>query len=222
MSDQWIADFRRRYQLDLAVTRGEESDQVAARAELARAYARKHIPRRYVGALPCHQEVEQWVADVVRRGVEQSRRHGRLAPVIHDGPSLLLYGERGVGKTHAAYGALRVLGLLGIHVRWLAFNAPELYERLRPGDGQLDLATVSAAPILLINDFGAANATQWVKEVTFRLVDYRYEQNLPTILTTNFDLPRLEKLVGDRVTDRLAEVARRVQITGPNRRRNPR
>lgn len=42
-------------------------------------------------------------------------------------------GVVGAGKTHQAYGAIRLLAQSGIGVRWRATTTADLYAELRPG-----------------------------------------------------------------------------------------
>jgi DNA replication protein DnaC len=49
----------------------------------------------------------------------------------------------------------------------------EAFERMR----QVEL--------LVLDDFGAQNDTPWVEEELFKLLNYRYNAFLPTVITTN-------------------------------------
>src|ERR1035441_8653931 len=102
--------------------------------------------------------------------------------------SVLILGPTGVGKTYLAYGAIRDLAARGVSVKWLALTAPDMYARLRPRDGidgEGEFQTIATAEMLLLDDLGAAKATEWTEEVNYRLVNYRYDRGLPMLITSN-------------------------------------
>jgi len=137
------------------------------------------------------------------------------------GPSLLLVGGTGSGKTFQAYGAVRALGRSGAGLSWTVTTAADLYAALRPRprvDSEDEFERFARVGLLVLDDLGAAKGTEWNEEVNYRLINYRYEQQLPTIITTNVASGKLPAALGDRVFSRLVEMARRVQIAGSDRR----
>lgn len=197
---------------------GDPHDHTAiARHEINR--ANQHIPHIYRHATTDHPDIRTW-ADTLAQHARNTRR---LVPHITAGRSLLLLGPTGVGKTHQAYGALRYLAPTGIRLRWTATSAADMYAALRPRHGidtEQEFRRYRDAPLLLIDDLGAGRApTDFTEEINFRLVNHRYENQLPTIFTSNV-LPReLADRVGDRVASRLIEMCDRVVIQGQDRRR---
>ncbi|MGY9063936.1 ATP-binding protein [Streptomyces sp. CAS3] len=177
------------------------------------------MPPRYQSAVADHPMVLDWVRKVTEAAVAPSRGARRQ---VTTGPSLLMAGVVGAGKTHQAYGAIRALVESGIGVRWRATTAADLYADLRPrpgGDSERELAAVSRCPLLIIDDLGAAKASEWVEETTYRLVNRRYNLMLPTLITTNLAIKDLRSYLGDRVASRLAEMTTRVEFEPLDRRR---
>lgn len=82
------------------------------------------------------------------------------------------------------------------------------------------MADVSRCPLLIIDDLGAAKASEWVEEVTYRLINRRYNHMLPTLITTNLAIKDLRAHLGDRVTSRLAQMTTRVEFEPVDRRRH--
>lgn len=235
-TNAWLDGFRARHNLTMPL--GADEHLIAERAEKAAVYAEKNIPPRFADALPTIPEVEAWVASVIRAAVTESQARGQRIATIQSGPSLLLLGPTGVGKTHEAYGAMRAISLFGVHARWLVISAADLYARLRPRhgvDSEAEFAVISGADALAVDDIGAAKNTDWVEEVNFRLVNRRYELALPTLFTSNLpaktrtvrsteDKPPvtvrgLDAVLGERVISRLREMTRRVSVKGEDRRR---
>jgi len=74
------------------------------------------------------------------------------------------------------------------------------------------------APVLMLDDLGAAKDSSWVEEVNYRLINHRYEWMLPTLVTSNVPPRDLAGEVGERVASRLTEMATPVVLKGPDRR----
>ena len=75
--------------------------------------------------------------------------------------------------------------------------------------------------IIVIDDIGAERMTEWVREQFYRLVDYRYEHQLPTIITSNLDLQRVGAEYGDRIASRITGMCGKeniLKIAGKDRR----
>lgn len=177
------------------------------------------MPPRYRGAVADHPQVLAWAREVAREAVAPSVGARRQ---VATGPSLLMAGVVGAGKTHQAYGAVTALVEAGLGVRWRATTAADLYADLRPRpgvDSERELAAVSRVPLLIIDDLGAAKATEWTEEITYRLINRRYNHLLPTLITTNLAINELRAYLGDRVTSRLAQMTTRVQFEPVDRRR---
>ncbi|MFD9816570.1 ATP-binding protein [Streptomyces sp. NPDC059080] len=178
------------------------------------------LPPRYQDAVADHPQVLAWARDVAEAAVAPSRGARRQ---VATGPSLLMAGVVGAGKTHQAYGAVRRLVQSGVGVRWRATTAADLYADLRPRagvDSERELAAVSRCPVLILDDLGAAKATEWTEEVTYRLINRRYNHMLPTLITTNLRISDLRTHLGDRVTSRLAQMTTRVEFEPVDRRRH--
>jgi DNA replication protein DnaC len=177
------------------------------------------MPPRYRMARADHPEVLAWVRDVTEQAAAPNPGARRQ---IATGPSLLMAGVTGAGKTHQAYGGVRALVEAGIAVRWMATTAADLYADLRPRPGhdtERKLAALSRYPLLILDDLGAAKASEWVEEITYRLINKRYNLMLPTLITTNLAMRDLRDHLGDRVASRLAEMTTRVVFEPVDRRR---
>lgn len=137
--------------------------------------------------------------------------------------SLLLLGPAGTGKTHQAYGALRLIAESGRPpIAWRAIGAADLYAQLRgrPGDeAQETLDWYARLDVLLLDDLGAAKDTPFTEETTYRLINHRYQNNLPLIITSNLTPKALSEGVGERTASRLTAMATKVVIGGDDRRR---
>lgn len=178
----------------------------------------KFVPSRYRHAFATHPDVTRWITTLV----DAATAHHR--PVIRKGPSLLLLGSTGTGKTYEAYGAMIALSSSGAACRWTFVTAADLYARLRPRprvDAEDEFARLATSPVLVLDDLGAAKATEWTEEINYRLINHRYEHELPTLITSNIATRELRAALGERVVSRLVEMADRVVLGGEDRRRTP-
>lgn len=133
---------------------------------------------------------------------------------------LYIWGPVGTGKTYAAYAILKKLGDMGI--RGNLHTSPELMDMLRDDYGHKDTYNLERLldnrGVLIIDDLGAEKASDWVTETLHKIVDKRYREVLPTIITSNFDLGELAGRVGDRIPSRLAEMCDLIRLEGEDRR----
>nr|WSX75871.1 ATP-binding protein [Streptomyces sp. NBC_00899] len=192
--------------------------------------AQKRIPYDYRQAVADHRQVTAWVQRIAAAATAGDLG-GRGRREIAHGPSLLLWGPTGTGKTHQAYGAIRALTAAGCATRWDATTAADLYGQMRPRPGidvEYQLRKIVRVPLLLLDDLGAAKSSEWTEELTFRLLNWRCQNRLPTLITTNLPPVReqrmhpqvrvLRDMVGDRVLSRLSGMCEPVEFTGSDRR----
>lgn len=141
-----------------------------------------------------------------------------------DEGSLLFFGPNGVGKTHLAEAvANRFLGKDTV----LFIVSPEFFLELRKALNQskdkykiLDFAKKSK--LLVLDDVGAERSSEWVQETMFILINHRYLNKLPTIITTNLTLDELNRHLGRRVVSRLIEMCRCIKMSGEDWRKKKR
>lgn len=180
----------------------------------------RDVPERWVDAAVTVPEVAAWVRELVELSVKE-----RVDPTVRLGPSLLLTGPVGVGKTWQAWGAVRALSLSGAVCRWRVVRAARMFLDLEPSSG-LDVAgelhSLRSVPVLVLDDLGANKGSARREELLTELVSERSENQRPTLITTNIGQRKGETLaseLGERVASRLAEMCRVVALTGPDRRR---
>ena len=134
---------------------------------------------------------------------------------------LLLQGDNGCGKTHlsAAIGNFAV----DMGVPTLFTTAPDLLEMLRFSFNSTEvtyeetLNKIMNASLLIIDDFGTQNATPWAQEKLFQIINYRYINNLPLVITTNLTLDEIEGRIRSRLQDE--RLTTHVKILAPDYRR---
>lgn len=154
-------------------------------------------------------------------------------PVVKKG--LLLVGNPGVGKTHLTVAILKqLMTQKGRDCLFCSF--PEMLEQLQESFDPVALRTKSEIlqPILetelvAIDDLGARRVSDWVEDTVTYILNHRYNQQKPTLLTSNLpDSPdearqrspsgkyrvsdTLQDRVGERIYSRLFEMCEKIPI----------
>ena len=193
--------------------RAEEFDRAEKAREYAERIAKARIPVRYSRA--SLRDSDPAVVSYVKR-IERGEREW-----------LLLTGKNGRGKTYQACAALRYLAQFH-RVEFSStqrildecqhtFGRPE--SMLEVGDHFRNI------PVLVIDDFGKDDPTDWSLPLIFRVIDGRYSAMRPTIITTNMTADQMlahmsrkgDRTMAKSVVSRLME-STIVQIEGEDRR----
>jgi len=106
---------------------------------------------------------------------------------------LVFTGPYGCGKTHLAAAIANYRAGLGDPP--LFVMVPDLLDHLRaafsPNSGtsyDRRFDEVRTAPLLILDDMGSQSATPWAREKLYQLLNYRYNAELPTIITVADDM----------------------------------
>jgi DNA replication protein DnaC len=66
-------------------------------------------------------------------------------------------------------------------------------------DERFDL--VRSVGLLVLDDLGTESTTPWAREKLFQLMNHRYNHRLPTVITSNGDLDKLDPRLHSRLQD---------------------
>lgn len=134
---------------------------------------------------------------------------------------LLLQGGFGCGKTHLAAAIANYA--VGMGVPTLFLTVPDLLDSLRFAYDSEDTTfeqrfeEIRSAQLLILDDFGTQNATGWAQEKLFQIINYRYINKLPLVVTTNLHLDEIEARIRSRLQD--PELVTTVRMNAPDYRR---
>lgn len=133
---------------------------------------------------------------------------------------LLFTGPVGSGKTFLACCIANALLKKGQVVLFTV--VPELLDQIRSTyDTERDpealteydlVDTARQVPLLILDDLGAHNYTEWTINKIYSIINYRLNYHLPVIVTTNIEPLDLEHYLGDRTTSRLREMCRTCRL----------
>ncbi len=134
---------------------------------------------------------------------------------------LVLQGETGCGKTHLAAAIANHRYQADEPARFVV--VPELLDHLRStfspesktSYDQL-FESIKTAPLLVLDDFGEQSTTPWAQEKLYQIINYRYNAQLPTVVTTRPSLEEIESRISSRFVD--PKISMVFNITAPDYR----
>lgn len=142
---------------------------------------------------------------------------------------LLIYGDPGIGKTYASFSLANEI-IQQYREVVVAVSAIGLLSRIKETYGRFGqeveidiIRTLENASLLIIDDLGAEQKTDWATAMLYQIIDSRYRGGKPLFITTNLSLAQLqEKLTTsdnvDRTYDRIVEVCLPLQVRGTSNR----
>lgn len=133
---------------------------------------------------------------------------------------LLFMGGYGSGKTHLAAAIANFAVSVGVPS--LLLTVPDLLDWLRfsydstESSFEQRFEEIRSIRLLVLDDLGTQNATPWAQEKLFQIINTRYINRLPTVITTNLDLDEIEGRIRSRLEDDV--LVNRVVIAAPDYR----
>lgn len=135
------------------------------------------------------------------------------------GKSLYIHGDVGLGKTHFAY------GLAASREGSLVCNTTELLSEMRQDINRSaqdkrnwDHHLMKSPALVVLDDVGSEKLSDWVVEAFYLIINKRYLDMLPTIITSNHSIGELAQRIGDRTASRIAEMCEVIELKGEDRR----
>lgn len=189
---------------------GAVSEREARREKVL---ARAGIPRRYWAAEADRPEFAEYIASFAGNG----------------GAGLYIHGGVGAGKTHAASAMARLFAEAGYEVAFT--TAKGMLERVKAtfdeGGTEAAVARYAKCDVLVLDDLGKEDATEWSVGTVFSVLDARYEDMRPTIVTSNYAPGALadrlarrgERVTAEAIASRISQTCRPVYLGGRDRRR---
>ena len=172
---------------------------------------KKQVYQKRLQIIPIKfRDIECDKTDLVKQGINQS---------------LFITGGSGVGKTVLMAGVVKeLLKDKGNKVKWISYPGfiMELQSMFRKegGDTPFELAeSIATYPdTLCIDDMGAEKMTAFVQQITYYIINYREQEMLHTLITSNFSLQQIDEQIDERVSSRIGGMCKIVKLTGRDRR----
>lgn len=138
------------------------------------------------------------------------------------GKGLLLWGDKGTGKTYTACCIANTL-LDNYQSVLLTSFSRVVNELMGMYDGkQRYIDELCSYDLLIIDDLGVERETGFMREQVFNIIDTRYRTGLPIIVTTNLTLTEISSCPDTdkaRIYSRLLEMTFPVEVNGSDRRK---
>ncbi len=118
---------------------------------------------------------------------------------------LLMVGRYGCGKTHLAAAIANHAIESGTQALFL--TVPDLLDWLRYAYSGAEMSfeerfeEIRETPLLILDDFGTQNATAWAQEKIYQIMNHRYVNQLPTVVTSNLPVNEFEGRIRSRLQD---------------------
>lgn len=153
---------------------------------------------------------------------------GELTEKVEGGSSLYVWGENGTFKTTLASAIMRRLVHHGRRAEMV--NAVDLLVEVQstygtPKEESAVLAHYSKCPVLVLDDLGKEQQTAWTVSRLYAIINARYANMLPTVITSNFKVSELAARMGacdestaKAIASRIAGSCETVAMAGGDRR----
>lgn len=126
---------------------------------------------------------------------------------------IMFQGQVGSGKTHLS--AAIANSLLQNNQNVLFLVVPDFLDEIRMSYGNFGefnenqlMKKAKNSNVLILDDLGNTNFSDWTKNKLFSLINYRVNNELPIIITTNLKIDELKDLLGERTISRIISVCK--------------
>lgn len=147
------------------------------------------------------------------------QQHGHALQAGEQRQGILLWGPPGAGKTGSLSPLFTHLVRSGASGLWLQYNQL-MADMRRFEDGQVDarMAACQSVQYLFLDDLGdpaaQKTATDYARDVIFRIIDYRTSRNMPIFVTTNLSPQELSDQFHQRTARRLLSACAAIHMAG--------
>lgn len=184
------------------------------------------MPRRPDEEYDRHRFVELMEAAVCplrhrKAKPEQSEEWGdtldALKTKLTHGYTVILCGARGTGKTQLGVEAIRDAAVRGFTARYDTFY--RFTQRLKETFDKRNLTEAEVVSeycrprLLVLDEVGKVNSTEWSQSALFNLIDRRYNSLRDTVIITNHSKAELLTELGASIVRRVSETGAAIDTT---------
>lgn len=164
------------------------------------------IGAKYVNASLSRWNANPRHADLVSRWLREPKEF------------LVLLGKPKTGKTYFCAAAANYLNDQKKNLQY--YNSHRLIEELHKAiskdiNSYEIIGKMSKFDFFILDDLGSSLNSEWQKEMFLDLIDQRYSNSKPTIITSNLNAEELQKTLGERTSRRILSEENLVLNLGP-------
>lgn len=160
-------------------------------------------------------------------------RFAKARANVADWPQRVASGEQpwvlgGNGSGKSAWAAALVMALVDMGVSARFENVSSLLDAERrsfDGGGSGRLSRARGCDVLVLDDLGKEQVSDWSVATLFELVDARYRSGKPTVVTSNLNRAQIARRMGEKdssaamaIASRLSERSQLIDMDGADRR----
>ena len=147
-------------------------------------------------------------------------------------------GPKGAGKTHLLAAAIRLQIEPVVKIKqkldhppntiqkhaifWpiteLLYELRQCYNTETNTSEKTIVESCIKVPWLYLDDLGTEKTSDWTLQILYMIINARYGDMKPIIVTSNFNSQQLSTHIGDRVASRIMDICKIVKISGEDRR----
>lgn len=189
---------KRRLVIEEERRRREAEELEAARRAQFQERVQKLFDMSQLGKRFMARTFETWkMTPENRKAFEFAKKYAeKFEKYKEKGLGLMMSGTKGTGKTHLA--AAITINLINRGIPVIMNTMIKLLGKIKETyDGDLKetetslIDLYSTVDLLVIDDLGKERPNEWTLEKLYTIVNNRYENLLPIVVTTNYDIDRL-------------------------------
>lgn len=162
------------------------------------------------------------------KGFEACRLYAKtFVDRLQDGKGLFITGTVGTGKTHLAVAVIDHIARILKRKRYfnIAFTSAvgllsEIRYSYETKDTENTIKFYENCDLLVIDDLGIEKSTDWTHELFYQIIDSRYSNLKPVIITTNLTDEEIKAKLSERIISRVYEMCQGIKLTGKDYRLN--
>ena len=214
----------------------EAEEQAQERAERQRAKIKRIIGASGIGKRFLNRRFDNFVTSPlteasyqIAKSYAKNFKHIQKDPESQEKNGLLITGPKGTGKTHLAAAIANQLMAEGVPVIFATMI--DLLAKIKASFETKGAAATEdevmrlykTADLLIIDDIGKEQPTEWALAKIYQIINARYEDYKPVIITSNYSPTELvermtphngDKQTADATIDRIMEMTYIVPLAG--------
>ncbi len=191
---------------------GQQRDLLRQKANLSPAIAEMTFDKFNIAYYPLQAIAEQSPITYHAKALQIKKAAEQFVEQVIAGKQrrgILLSGRVGCGKTFLA--ACMANRLLDAGIETLFLVVPDFLDEIKStydtNESEVSeknvLDKARTAKVLMMDDLGAHNYSEWASNKIYSILNYRLNEGLPTVITTNLGMPEIEAYLGERTSSRI-------------------